>query len=226
MEKNNNLYEIKNLNFSYRLGKQFVKALDGINLEIEKKAFMCLAGPSGSGKTTLLSILGLIEPVQEGAVFFETRNFFDLKEEQKNFIRRFKIGFIFQDYLLFDVLSVQENVEFFLTRQGVDKKSRKERVEEALTSVGIWEHRQKRPNEISGGQRQRVAIARAFAKKPEVIIADEPTASLDQKTGREIMEILMSLNEKKGASIIMASHDHMVFEYAKTKLNLKDGQIC
>lgn len=220
------LYKAEGLEFRYSLGKQAVPALNGIDLEIRTGSVYCLTGPSGSGKTTLLNLLGLIEFVQKGSLAFEGREVAKLREREKNKIRRFRIGFIFQRFNLFPVLSADENVEYFLYRQGVPGPERRERVKEALSHVGLWAHRSKRPFEMSGGQRQRVAIARALAKKPEVIIGDEPTASLDQKTGREIMETLRELNGRYGVTLILASHDPMVHAYASNRVRLVDGRIA
>jgi ABC-type lipoprotein export system ATPase subunit len=219
------LYQLEDLDFAYRLGKQQVKALQNVNLRIERGDFLCLSGPSGSGKTTLLSVLGLIEPVQSGKAFFEGKALAALSERDRNHLRRFRIGFVFQQFHLIPVLTAEENVEFFLTRQGVAKAERRKRVSEALASVGLTEQAKQKPLEMSGGQRQRVALARAIAKTPDVIIADEPTASLDQGTGREIMQIFKDLNEKKGVTLITASHDPMVHNFAKRGVALRDGQM-
>jgi ABC-type lipoprotein export system ATPase subunit len=219
------LYEITRLSFSYQLGKQTVQALRDVDLQIMRGDFACLSGPSGSGKTTLLSVLGLIEPVQRGKVQFETGDLAALSEGEKNKLRRYRIGFVFQQFHLIPVLSAEENVEFFLTRQGVAKAERKQRVDEALAAVGLSAQRKQRPLEMSGGQRQRVALARAMAKRPDVVIADEPTASLDQKTGREIMSIFEELNRSRAVTLIIASHDPMVQGFARRQVKLRDGEV-
>ena len=218
-------YLIKELKFSYKLGIQDFEALHGISFEVPKGDFVCFSGPSGSGKTTLLNILGLIEPVQEGEVLFSGECLKTLTERKKNILRRHSIGFIFQSFHLLPILTAEENVEFFLARQKISKEVRMERVKTALLQVGLWEHRHKKPLEMSGGQRQRVAIARAFAKSPSVIIADEPSASLDQHTGREVMEIMRAFNEDHGVTILLASHDPMVFDFAKTRYHVSDGKL-
>lgn len=220
------LFQVNDLRFDYALGGQNVAALRGVSFSIERKDLVCLTGPSGSGKTTLLNVLGLIEPIQKGDVKFAGRSYQGLTEAEKNKIRRHQIGFIFQSFQLFPVLTAEENVEYFLARQGIARADRKARVEEALKAVGLWEkHRSKKPLEMSGGQRQRVAVARAIAKKPEVIIADEPTASLDQKTGRELMELFTDLNHSIGATFIVSSHDPMVREFLPRQIRLIDGQL-
>jgi len=219
------LYQLEDLHFSYRLGKQEVQALRKVDLRVERGDFMCLSGPSGSGKTTLLSVLGLIEPVQAGKAKFEGRDLASLTERERNQLRRFRIGFVFQQFHLIPVLSAAENVEFFLTRQGVARAERRKRVADALEAVGLKAQAKQKPLEMSGGQRQRVALARAIAKAPDVIIADEPTASLDQGTGREIMRIFKELNEQKGVTLITASHDSMVRDFAQRRIAMRDGEV-
>jgi putative ABC transport system ATP-binding protein len=219
------LYELSNVTFHYQLGNQRVQALQNVNLSIASGEFVCLRGPSGSGKTTLLNLLGLIEPPQDGTALFEGDNLGTISEKQKNHIRRFRIGFVFQNFHLIPVLRADENVEYFLSRQGLPKTQRKARVEAALRSVGLWEHRHKKPLEMSGGQRQRVAIARALAKNPHVIVADEPTASLDSGTGREIMSLLRVMNQEQGVTILVSSHDPMVIDFARRTVELHDGSI-
>lgn len=219
------VYSVHDLKYSYKMGNTLVQALNGVSLTIAPNELVCLSGPSGSGKSTLLSILGLIEPLQTGIVTFDNRDFSKLTEAEKNAIRRHQIGFIFQRFHLFPVLNAQENVEFFLSRQGVQKEERKALALEALKSVGLEEYRHKRPLEMSGGQQQRVAIARALAKRPKVIIADELTASLDQKNGREIMGLLKKLCSEQGVTVVVASHDPMVFEFADKLVRIKNGEI-
>lgn len=217
------LYKIENLNFSYYLGKQKVEAVRGVSLEIPEASLVTISGPSGSGKSTLLNLLGLIEPVQSGNLFFQNEELSEISEKSKNKIRKFEIGFIFQHFHLFPVLNAEENVKYFLTCQKLSKKQVNERTEEALKAVGLWEHRKKRPSELSGGQKQRVAIARAIAKRPKVIIGDEPTASLDQKTGREIMEILVKFVKEQKGTVILTTHDPMVQSYSDQNFHLVDG---
>jgi ABC-type lipoprotein export system ATPase subunit len=220
------LYEIINLSFSYLLGKQSVHAIRSLNLKIRKGALITISGPSGSGKSTLLNILGLIEPVQAGKVFFLGQEIGQMSETEKNQIRKFKIGFIFQQFHLIPVLTAEENVRYFLSRQGLSKEEIKQRVEESLKAVGLWEYRKQKPSQLSGGQKQRVAIARAIAKKPDVIIGDEPTASLDRKTGQEIMTLLQQLTKEQGCSILLTTHDPMVQTFADENIHLQDGELC
>jgi putative ABC transport system ATP-binding protein len=220
------LYEARGLAFAYRLGALGVPALRGVDLAVERGGFYCLAGPSGSGKTTLLNLLGLVEAPQEGTLRFDGRDVAALGEREKNRIRRFRLGFIFQTFNLFPVLRADENVEYFLARQGLPRAERRTRLEQALRDVGLWEQRRQRPGELSGGQRQRVAIARALAKRPVVIIGDEPTASLDQETGRAIIDVLLGLNSRYGVTVIVSSHDPMVQSLATRRVELRDGRIA
>jgi putative ABC transport system ATP-binding protein len=171
----------------------------------------------------LLNLLGFIEPVQGGKLFFQNEDVSTMSQKQMNLIRKFKIGFIFQQFHLIPVFTAEENVTYFLTRQELSKELIQERTREALEAVGLWEHRMKKTSELSGGQRQRVAIARAIAKKPELIIGDEPTASLDQKTGKEIMQIFNHLVKEKKVTIILTTHDTMIQSYADQNFHIQDG---
>lgn len=218
--KNQFLFNIRDLQFSYTLGKEKILAIRDLNLDIPSNTLIAISGPSGSGKSTLLNLLGLIEPVQKGSLLFQGEDVGPMSEKKKNEIRKNEIGFIFQQFHLMPVLTAEENVRYFLAKQKRPSQEIDERTEEALRLVGLWEHRKKKPSELSGGQKQRVAIARAIAKKPQVLIADEPTASLDQKTGREIMDLLAQMG-----SVILTTHDPMVQSFAKVHYHLVDGQI-
>ena len=219
------MFTLKNLSFSYFLEKAEFKALQNVSLDIAQGDFVTLAGPSGSGKSTLLSLLGLIENPPARSIFYNGEDLSVLSEERKNHLRRFEFGFIFQHFYLFPVLTAFENVEYFLVKQGIPTDIRKERVDWALETVGLSQFKHKRPSELSGGQRQRVANARALAKKPKVIIADEPTASLDSKTGQSILEYLLTINREANVGIIMASHDPMVLSLSPRIVRLHDGQL-
>lgn len=216
---------LKNVQFSYTLGDQKIPALRGLDLEIEHGEFIGILGPSGSGKTTLLNLIGLIEPLQEGGYEWRGQDLAKLNSNQRNSIRKFEMGYIFQSFNLFPTLNAYDNIEFFLTRQNVPAKERSERVSWALNAVELWDHRFKRPLEMSGGQRQRVAIARALAKRPRFILADEPTASLDQSTGQRIMEVLSHLNKETKCTFVISSHDPMVRTYLRRTVHIQDGVI-
>lgn len=226
MNKSKYLYQLKNVNFSYSLGSHSIEAVRNISMNIPKEMLVTFSGPSGSGKSTLLNILGLIEPVQEGEILFLNEDISKMNSGKLNQIRKFGIGFIFQQFHLIPVFTAEENVSFFLARQGLSKEEIKNRTQDSLEAVGLWEHRKKKPSELSGGQRQRVAIARALAKKPDVIIGDEPTANLDQKTGKEIMDIFAHLVEEKKVSVILTTHDKMVQTYAKHNFHIIDGILA
>lgn len=219
------MYKIQNLSFSYfDEGTEFT-ALKEVNLEIHPKEFITLAGPSGSGKSTLLNLLGFIENPPEGTLFYDGADVSRLSEKDKNHIRRFELGFIFQHFNLFPVLSAYENVEYFLIKQGLHKSERDKRVKWALESVGLQDHMHKVPGQLSGGQRQRVAIARAIAKKPKIIIGDEPTASLDSSNAQIILDYLSKVNKEEHVSIILASHDQLVLKNSPKIIALKDGRV-
>lgn len=225
LKKDKLLFKLKNISFIYLLGSHKIEALRNITMDISAGSLITFSGPSGSGKSTLLNLLGLIEPLQEGTLFFKDQDLSKMNEAQMNQIRKFQIGFIFQQFHLIPVFTAEENVAYFLNRQGLPKDEIQKRVYDSLNAVGLWEHRMKKPSELSGGQRQRVAIARAIAKNPEVIIADEPTASLDQKTSKEIMEIFHHLVKEKNVSVILTTHDPMVLSYADQNFHIQDGQL-
>ena len=219
------LFVINDLQFSYLAGSQEIPALRGLSLSIPTGSFVTFTGPSGSGKSTLLHLLGLIEPVQKGKLLFRDEDMSKMSEKQMNRIRKYHIGFIFQQFHLIPVLSVEENVMYFLLSQGLKQEEARERALAALEDVGIIDQAKKRPGELSGGQKQRVAIARAVAKNPDVIIADEPTASLDQKTGEGIVELLQKLVAEHNCSMIISTHDPMVEKHSEMNFHIQDGQI-
>jgi len=219
------LFQGKDVTLSYMMDDVKVEALKNLSFEIDFGKFTCLAGASGSGKSTLLNLLGLIEPMQAGEIKYLGRSTAELNENELNRIRRFEIGFVFQSFHLIDVLTAEENVEYFLVRQGIVKESRKELVRSALEWVGLGDHVRKRPGQMSGGQRQRVAIARALAKQPRVILADEPTANLDSKTGADVLQLLLGLCRDRGCSVVMASHDPQAMKLADCLIRLRDGQM-
>jgi putative ABC transport system ATP-binding protein len=218
------LVDARDLHFQYWLDMVPVHALRGVSLRIEAGEHVVLSGPSGSGKSTLLALMGLIEAPQKGELLLNGRAVSGLSEADRNHIRRFEIGFVFQSFQLFPTLTAAENVEYFLIQQGLGSGERRQRVREAMEAVGVWDRRDHRPLELSGGQRQRVALARAAAKRPRLILADEPTASLDQQTGREILEVLDSLRSRFGTATVVASHDPMVLASAARNIRLQDGR--
>jgi ABC-type lipoprotein export system ATPase subunit len=225
MNKKPPLFSLKKISFSYPLEDQIFLALKDLTLDIPGNSLITISGPSGSGKSTLLNLLGMIEPLQAGEILFHNEKFSEMSGKRKNEIRKFDIGFIFQQFHLIPVLSAQENVEYFLIRQNLSREEIDARVEEALKAVGLWKHRHKKPSQLSGGQKQRVAIARALAKKPKVIIGDEPTGSLDQNTGRGIMELFAQLVEEKKLSVILTTHDPMVQTFSDQNFHFVDGHL-
>jgi putative ABC transport system ATP-binding protein len=209
----------------YNLNGVAVHALRGVSLTFEKGEFAAIAGPSGSGKSTFLHLAGCLDTLTSGTFNIAGTNTAALSKKQLALLRRRSIGFIFQAYNLIPVLSCIENVSFPLTLLGADKKEARERSRAALRDVGLDGMENRRPKEMSGGQQQRVAIARALVKRPALILADEPTANLDSKIGREILELMVKLNQTEGTTFIFSTHDHMVMDYARRLVLLRDGQI-
>lgn len=200
-------------------------ALVDIDLRIEPGEFACLAGPSGSGKTTLLNLIGALDAPTSGTVRVDGCELTGLSRSGAARFRRERIGFVFQSFNLVPVLSAQENVEYVLLLRGVKERERCRRVAEALDSVGLAEHMRKRPAELSGGQQQRVAVARAIVGDPAIILADEPTGSLDSATGAGLLDLLETINRERGATFLFSSHDASIIGRARRVIRLKDGRI-
>ena len=202
-----------------------VNALGGIDLTIRSGEFTALMGPSGSGKTTFLNIISGLDNPTEGEVWLAGKVLSDMSGNELSDFRRDNIGFIFQAYNLIPVLTVEENIEYIMLLQGVSKAERHERVTSMLESVGLKGLANRNPTQLSGGQQQRVAIARAMVSKPAIILADEPTANLDSKTGADLLAIMNRLNVETGMTFIFSTHDPMVKESARRLITLRDGQI-
>ncbi|MDR2517884.1 MAG: ABC transporter ATP-binding protein [Spirochaetaceae bacterium] len=209
----------------YALNGLTVRALQGLSLSFEGGEFAAIAGPSGSGKSTFLHLAGCLDTLTEGSLSVGGADVAGLSKKQLALLRRHSIGFIFQAYNLIPVLSVMENVCFPLTLLGVPKKEARERSRAALEDVGLGGMENRRPKEMSGGQQQRAAIARALVKRPALILADEPTANLDSKISRDILELMLKLNQKEGTTFIFSTHDMMVMEFARRIVHIRDGQI-
>jgi putative ABC transport system ATP-binding protein len=199
-------------------------ALSGVNLEIRRGEYVCVAGPSGSGKSTLLAILGLLDSPSEGQYFLKNESVENLDVAQRATIRNREIGFIFQSFNLIGDLSVYENVELPLTYRGMSNGGRKRRVLEALARVGMSHRTGHFPPQLSGGQQQRVAVARALAGSPSILLADEPTGNLDSQNADSVMELLQQLHGD-GSTICMVTHDPRFAQHAERGINLFDGRI-
>jgi putative ABC transport system ATP-binding protein len=181
--------------------------------------------PSGSGKSTLLHLIGCLDVPTSGEIRIEGVDVGTLSRKELALLRRHRIGFIFQAYNLIPVLTALENVSLPLTLLGVPRKEAIARSKEALTSVGLGDLGNRRPKEMSGGQQQRVAIARALVKNPSLVLADEPTANLDSRTGSEILQLMRELNRSQGTTFLFSTHDRMVMEYARRLIYLRDGRV-
>lgn len=202
-----------------------VHALRSVDLDVHAGEFVSLAGPSGSGKSTLLNIIGGLDEFDGGSVQVDGVELDGLSPAALSALRLEKIGFVFQAYNLLPVLTAQENVEFILQLQGIDKQQRRERAAQALDNLGLGELGERRPGELSGGQQQRVAIARAIVTSPVLLVADEPTANLDSATTEELLVLMARLNSEQGMTIVTATHDPMVMSHAERQVNLSDGRI-
>ncbi len=210
----------------YQDGEISVKALQGIDLEIAEGEFTTVYGPSGSGKTTMLNLVGALDKPSEGTVRINGSTINELDRNGLALLRRNNIGFIFQSYNLIPVLTAYENVEFALKiSNGNQGNHSREKSIQILEQVGLGDMLDRRPNELSGGQKQRVAIARALVKEPRLVLADEPTANLDSQTSKEVLEIMLEMNQKLKTTFIFSTHDPMVMEYAGRLLEIRDGRI-
>lgn len=209
----------------YHQGRMSFKALDGVSLAVNKGEFVALAGPSGSGKTTLLNLIGSLDLPDEGEIYFSQKNLLELNDGQRADLRLHQIGFVFQAYNLIPVLTAAENIDYILLLQKVEKSLRTQKVTDILQEVGLADKAGNRPDELSGGQQQRVAVARAIVTDPQVVLADEPTANLDSKTGRKLLEMMKQMNRTKQVTFIFATHDPMVMDFADRIVSLKDGAI-
>ena len=220
------IVSIKDVYKNYTLGKTTVPALRGINLSIQEGEFVSVAGASGSGKSTLLNLVGCLDKPSSGEIWVGGSQVNTLSDWQLNQVRLKTIGFIFQSFNLISVLNVRENVELpLLIRRDISKQERSERVEKFIHAVGLADHITKKPAELSGGQRQRVAVARALVTHPKLVLADEPTANLDSKTGIEVIELMLAINKKYKTTFVFSTHDPRVMQRASVIYHLEDGEI-
>jgi putative ABC transport system ATP-binding protein len=215
--------EIRDLRKIYRMGETEVKALDGVSLEIPKGAFVVLIGPSGSGKSTMLYLIGGLDTPTSGSIFVDGKSVESMDENALALYRRNNLGFIFQSFNLVSSMSAEDNVSFPLRFSGVRKKERFERAKELLTAVGMEDRIGHKPTELSGGQQQRVAISRALINDPDLILADEPTGNLDTGSGLAITHLLNDLHNQ-GKTIVVATHDPRMLNFATEVVHLIDGQ--
>lgn len=218
-----NLIEIQDVFKIYPSAEDEVKALRGINITVGKGEFVAVVGSSGSGKSTMMNILGCLDVPTSGSYLLDGQDVSHFTDDELSEIRNKKIGFIFQGFHLIPGLSALENVELPLLYRGVSRHERREAAVEALTRMGLETRLHHRPNQMSGGQQQRVAIARAIVGKPPIILADEPTGNLDQKTGAEVMSLLEELH-LEGKTIVLITHDQKVAACAQRIIEISDGQ--
>ena len=218
------LISLKNIHKIYNVGGEEVRALDGIDLNIQENEYLAIMGPSGSGKSTLMNMIGCLDTPTSGLYEFEGEMVQVMDDAQLASIRNRKIGFVFQTFNLLPKATAQYNVEIPLVYANIRKDQRTEMASKALHSVGLSDRSHHKPNELSGGQRQRVAIARALVNNPSIILADEPTGNLDSKSGHEIMNILDDLHDR-GNTIILVTHEDEIAQHAHRVIRLLDGKI-
>jgi len=211
--------------YFYRAEPRELHALRDITLEIKEGEFTLFSGPSGCGKTTLLNAIGALDGIDSGSIYLDNREISALSEEERTHLRLHEMGFVFQAYNLVPVLSVRENIGFIMKLRGFKEEQIQTRVNEVAALLEIDNKLDALPNTLSGGQQQRVAVARAVAAKPKIILADEPTANLDSKNSHMLMDMMRSLNERQGVSILFASHDAYVLERVKRVIRMNDGAI-
>lgn len=219
------ILELKDITKEYHLGKTKFMALRGVDLKIKKGEFVSIMGPSGSGKSTILHFLGFLDTPTSGEAFVGGTPLSSLTKDGLATVRNNKIGFVFQSFNLAATLSVSKNVELPLIIGEKNKKERREKVKELLSSVGLLSKWDNLPSQLSGGERQRVAIARALAKSPDVVLADEPTGNLDSKSGKEIMDILYDLWKNQGLTVVTVTHEPIVASYANRIIYIRDGKV-
>ena len=217
--------ELRDVTRVYKIGEVETRALRGVNLTIEAGEFTAIVGPSGSGKTTMLQLMGCLDRPTGGRVHINGHDVTQLNANKRADLRKETIGFVFQFFALIPGLTAYENVELALLLSGVKKAERRERVSELLEAVGLSDRARHRPDQMSGGEQQRVAIARSLATHPVLVLADEPTANLDTENGRQIMEIMVRLNQETGTTFIFATHDPRVIPFARRVVEVRDGKV-
>jgi len=216
--------DVRNLTKDYYLGEIVVPALRGIDLQIFPGEMVAIMGPSGSGKSTLMNMIGCLDSPTSGEYYLDSLLVSDLHDDDLAIVRNQKIGFVFQKYNLLPRIDAIENVALPL-RYSENTSSMRQRAEAALQAVGLGDRMRHKPNELSGGQQQRVAIARALVNAPAILLADEPTGNLDSQSGKEIMELLMKLNQQQNTTIVLVTHDPTVATHAQRIVQLFDGLV-
>ena len=219
------ILEARGLTRIYRLGEERIAGIRDASFSVAEGEFAVLAGPSGSGKTTLLNLLGLLDRPDEGTLLFEGRDVSALPDRERSRLRRERIGSVFQTHQLVPVLTARENVALALWIRGVAEGECRRRAGDALDAVGLPGLAERRPDALSGGQRQRVAVARALVGQPAVILADEPTASLDSETALRLLDLFDTLHRERGVAFVFSSHDPRIVSRARRQLRLRDGRI-
>lgn len=219
------MIEVSDVKKDYHSGETVVHALRGVSLEISNGEFLSIAGPSGSGKTTLLNLIGCLDVVDSGTIKIDSVDISTKSKKELAYLRREKIGFVFQSFNLIPVLTAYENAAFPLSLLSLPEEEVRERTMEMLNEVGLADMAHRKPAELSGGQQQRVAIARALIKNPDLVLADEPTANLDSHTGEEILDLMEKLNADHNTTFLFSTHDRMVMDFAHRLVLLHDGRI-
>ena len=220
------LVRLKHVFKQYSLGSHTVQALSDISFSVDVGVLLAIAGPSGSGKSTLLNLIGCIDVPSRGHVIVAGHDIAGKSPDALADLRARTVGFIFQTFNLFPVLTAEENVEYpLLQMQDISRKERKKRVAKLLETVKLSKFARHRPNQLSGGQRQRVAIARALVTNPKIVLADEPTANLDHKTGESILTLMKEINRRSGTTFIFSTHDQKVIDFADHYLGIEDGRV-
>ena len=218
------LIRIRALTRKYEMGTETVRALNGVDAEINENEFVAIMGPSGSGKSTLMNLLGCLDTPTSGEYWLNGTEVSRLDDDELARIRNREIGFVFQTFNLLPRADALHNVELPLIYAGISAATRRERARSALTRVGLSDRMHHKPNELSGGQRQRVAIARALVNEPSILLADEPTGNLDSSTSAEIMQVIEHLHEQ-GQTVLIVTHEHDIAEHARRIITLRDGVI-
>jgi putative ABC transport system ATP-binding protein len=225
MKEGKGMIELNNVMKVYMMGENEIRALNGVNLKVDKGEFLSIVGPSGSGKSTLLNIIGCIDTPSSGKVIIDGEDVSRLKDRGLTKIRLHKIGFIFQQFYLIPTLNAQDNVELPMKEARVSLKERKARAGSLLNQVGLKDRERHYPSQLSGGEQQRVAIARALANRPQMILADEPTGEIDSETSEKIVGLLRKLNSEEQLTLIIVTHDQKIAGYADRMITIEDGKI-